>query len=169
MIDAKFSNPSKQLEAIFRHIAATRMAGMAMVNPALTVEALGFRVLGQDWVGVLITPWSMNLICLPSTDTEWKESLSGTRRALELPSGVYEFLTAHEDALGPYLTSSLFSPMFDFADMDQVRDVATAVLAEVFTPQAPEMTAPALPGLTTRLEQAVSRRGFLGAFLGNRS
>lgn len=171
MTDANLSSPSDRLEATFRHIAATRMAGMAMVNPALAVEAVGFRALGQDWVGVLITPWSMNLLCLPGPDTEWKEAPSGTKKELELPSGAYEFLTAHEDALGPYLTSSLFSPMFDFADMDQARAVATAALSEVFTSQAPEMPAPPLPGLTTKLEQPVSRRGFLGAFLGqgNRS
>lgn len=120
---------------------------------------------------VLITPCSMNLICLPGPHTDWEEAPSGTRRVMELPSGTYEFLIAHEEALGPYLTSSLFSPMFEFAGMDQAREVATAVLAEVFTPQAPETPAPPLPGLATQLEQPVSRRGFLGAVLGqgNRS
>lgn len=155
--------PASALEIAFRHIAATRMAGMAMVNPALAVEAVGFRPLGQDWMGVLVTPWSMNLICLPDADSEWEEASSGTRRVLELPSGAYEFLTAHEEALGPYLTSSLFSPMFDFADMAQAREVALAVLTQVFTPKLPQ--APA-PGLTGKLEQPVSRRGFLGAFMG---
>ena len=165
MTDVDLSNPADRLEAAFRHIAETRMAGMAMVNPALTVEAVDFRPLGQDWVGVLITPWSMNLISLPAADTHWEEASSGTKREMELPSGTYEFLTAHEAALGPYLTSSLFSPMFDFADMDQAREVATAVLAEVFTPQVPEVPPPPAPGLGTKLEQPVSRRGFLGAFL----
>lgn len=158
------NDPSCRLQAAFRHIADTRMAGMAMVNPALAVEAVGIRPWNGDWVGVLITPWSMNLICLPATDAEWEALPSGTKREVELPSGSYEFLTAHEDALGPYLTSSLFSPMFDFSDMGQARAVATAVLDEIFAPQAQE-SAPA-PVLTTKLEQPVSRRGFLGAFLG---
>lgn len=165
-------SPAGRLEAAFRHIAETRMAGMAMVNPALAVEAVGFRPLGQEWVGVLITPWSMNLIALPAADTpdsHWEEAPSGTKRERELPSGTYEFLTAHEAALGPYLTSSLFSPMFDFADMDQAREVATAVLDEIFTPQVPEVPPPPAPGLSTKLEQPVSRRGFLGAFLGQGS
>jgi len=162
----KGESPAGRLEAVFRHIADTRMAGMAMVNPALTVEAVGFRLMGQDWVGVLITPWSMNLVCLPGPATVWEETASGTRRDLELPSGTYDFLTAHEAALGPYLTSSLFSPMFEFADMDQARAVATAVLDEVFTVQVVETPRPPAPGLSTKLEQPVSRRGFLGAFLG---
>ncbi|MCP5277401.1 MAG: [NiFe]-hydrogenase assembly chaperone HybE [Thiobacillus sp.] len=159
-------NPAARLEAAFRHIAETRMAGMAMVTPALTVEAVGFRPWGPDWVGVLITPWFMSLVCLPGPNAAWEETSSGSNRDLELPSGTYGFLTAHEDALGPYLTSSLFSPMFGFEDMDQAREVATAALAEVFTPQAPQAPAPSLPGLTGKLEQPVSRRGFLGAFMG---
>lgn len=156
-------NPAARLEAAFRHIAETRMAGMAMVNPALAVEAVGFQSWNGDWLGVLVTPWFMSLVCLPGPDAVWEETSSGTKREMELPSGTYEFLTAHEDTLGPYLTSSLFSPMFEFADMGQAREVATAVLAEVFTPLAPE--APA-PGLTGTLERPVSRRGFLGAFVG---
>lgn len=166
MTDVHVASPPERLETVFRHIAATRMAGMAMVNPALAVEAVGFRPLGQDWVGVLITPWSMNLVCLPGPETGLETSSSGTRRDLDLPSGTYEFLTAHEESLGPYLTSSLFSPMFDFADMAQAREVASVVLAEVLTPLAPEAPPPPAPGMGAKLEQPVSRRGFLGAFLG---
>ncbi len=164
-LDIGEANPASRLEALFRHIAETRMAGMAMVNPALTVETLGFRPLGPDWVGVLITPWSMNLICLPGANVIWEASTSGTQRTLELPSGNYEFLTAHETDFGPYLSSSLFSPMFDFTDMDQARAVATAVLDEIFTPQTVEPPPPPAQGLNAKLEQPLSRRGFLGAFL----
>ncbi|MFZ3043135.1 MAG: [NiFe]-hydrogenase assembly chaperone HybE [Thiobacillus sp.] len=164
MIDAPTQHdPAFRLEAIFRAIAATRMAGMALLNPALDVEAVGFRRRGDAWVGVLITPWFMNLICLPDGATAGTLQASGTRREVELPSGTYEFLSAHEDELGPYLTSSLFSPMFAFPDMARAREMATAVLTEVFSPAAPD-AAPAV-GLVARLEQPVSRRGFLGALL----
>lgn len=157
-----------QLEAVFCRIAATRMAGVSLLNPALGVEAVGFRPWGTDWVGVLITPWFMNLICLPGPDAAWEIHSSGTRLDRELPSGVYEFLAADEDELGPYLTSSLFSPMFEFPDMDRAREVARAVLDELFTP-APE-SPPARPepeGLSAKLAQPVSRRGFFGALLGS--
>lgn len=169
---AKPDDPALRLEAIFRVIARTRMAGVAILNPALEVEAVGFRRHGDDWVGVLITPWFMSLICLPDAasakETQPRETQSsGTKREVALPSGAYEFLTAHEDELGPYLTSSLFSPMFEFPDMARVREVAAAVLAEVFTlpeSDAAPVTRPAV-GLVARLEQPVSRRGFLGALL----
>ncbi|MEW5786735.1 MAG: [NiFe]-hydrogenase assembly chaperone HybE [Pseudomonadota bacterium] len=161
-------NPSRFLEDVFRHISATRMAGVGLVNPALAVEAVGFRRWDNEWVGVLITPWFMSLICLPSPASTWYDVGSGTRRERTFPSGTYEFLTAQEEELGPYLTSSLFSPMFDFATMDQAREVAAAVLGEVFTPVTPEPPAPA-EGLNAKLEAPVSRRGFLGALLGGKA
>lgn len=160
-------NPAPQLEAVFEHIAATRMNGVAILNPALRVEAIGFRRWGDDWVGVLITPWFMSLICLPGPSAAWENPSSGTGRDVELPSGICEFLTAHEDELGAYLTSSLFSPMFEFPDMTRAREVAVAILAEVFTPAGPAVVPPAPTpvGLSAKLEQPLSRRGFLGAFL----
>jgi [NiFe] hydrogenase assembly HybE family chaperone len=164
-----------RLEQVFRQIAATRMAGVSLLNPALAVEAVGFRPWHGDWVGVLVTPWFMNLICLPGPDAAWETRASGTRLDRELPSGVYEFLAADEDELGPYLSSSLFSPMFEFPDMDQAREVARAVLDELFTPVAeapaeaqsnPKANTEAeTAGLTAKLAQPVSRRGFFGALL----
>jgi [NiFe] hydrogenase assembly HybE family chaperone len=146
---------------VFRDIAATRMAGVSLLNPALVVEAIGFRLWQGDWIGVLITPWFMNLISLPGPDSIWEPQSSGTRRELELPAGVYEFLDAHEAALGHYRTCSIFSPVFEFPDMARAREVAEAVMAELFkaaTPPAPE-------GLQAKLEQPLSRRGFFGALL----
>ncbi len=159
-------NPSARLEAVFRHIAATRMAGMGLLNPALAVEAVDLRPWRGDWVGVLITPWFMNLICLPGPETAWQALSSGSKRDVELPAGSYEFLAAEEDELGPYLSSSLFSPMFDFADMDAARAVARAVLEAVFTPAPPQAEPPSAPvGLSAKLEQRVDRRGFFGGLL----
>jgi [NiFe] hydrogenase assembly HybE family chaperone len=168
MIDAPTpDSPASRLETVFRHIADTRMAGVALLNPALAVEAAGFRRWGDSWVGVLITPWFMSLICLPDAASAWPIDASGTKRDVALPSGSYAFLCAHEVALGPYLTSSLFSPMFEFPDMDRARTVAAAAIAEVFTMPEPEMAsvAHAPAGLADRLAQPVSRRGFLGALL----
>lgn len=157
-------NPAAALETVFRQIAATRMAGVSILNPALDVEAVGFRSWRGDWVGVLITPWFMNLICLPGPDSTREAQSSGSRQDVELPSGHYEFLSADEDELGHYLTSSLFSPMFEFPDMERARTVAEAVLAEIFAPAAPE-PAPEPVGLAAKLDQPVSRRGFFGALL----
>lgn len=57
--------------------------------------------------------------------------------------------------------------MFDFQTMDEAREVAATILAEVFTPAArsPESAAAAPQGLEAKLERPVSRRGFVAALL----
>lgn len=42
---------AQKLEAVFGEIARTRMAGMPIVNPALRVEAVGFREGEARWAG----------------------------------------------------------------------------------------------------------------------
>ena len=162
------ANPAARLEAVFRHIATTRMAGVGLLNEVLDVEAVGFRLHQGQWLGVLITPWFMNLIGMPVAEPVWQGQTLGSKVDVELPAGCYEFLVAEEDELGPYLTNSLYSPMFGFADMDQARSVAESVLTALFTPAEPAGV-PEPAGLQARLQQPLGRRGFFGALLGGGS
>jgi [NiFe] hydrogenase assembly HybE family chaperone len=161
-------SPAAALEVAFRHIADTRMVGLPFLNPALAVEAAGFRLWGGDWLGVLITPWFMNLICLPGAGRTWADDAGGGRQVRELPKGEVEFLAAREERIGPYLSCSLFSAMGGFQDMDQARAVAQAVMKELFDPAREPADPPGpKPAQVTpgRLERPVSRRGFLSALL----
>jgi [NiFe] hydrogenase assembly HybE family chaperone len=168
-------SPVSRLEAVFRDIAATRMAGLPILNPALEVAAVGFRHWRDGWYGALVTPWFMNLIGIPDAPDEAAELGSGTRRVRPLPSGEYEFLSAHEEAFGAYWTSSLVSPMSQFDDMASAIAVAESVMETLFKPEddspapaiatnAPDSSAVPV-GLSARLEQPLSRRGFFAALL----
>lgn len=59
------------LEHAFTTIAHERMAGLPVLNPNLSVEAIGFeRVAGAadeagHALGILATPWFMSLVWLP--------------------------------------------------------------------------------------------------------
>ena len=46
-------------------IQRERMADIPLLNPALEVQAVGFSVWEAYCLGVLITPWFMNLMLLP--------------------------------------------------------------------------------------------------------
>lgn len=145
-------DPSALLEATFGRIAAERMAGLPIVNPALAVAAVGFRPWQDYWLGVLVTPWFMNLLARPSVPDDAPEL---TRRVFELPAGQYEFTLAREEGIGAYLACSLISPMSQFTSQAEALAVAEAVLEQVFQAPAATAEAPADPG----------RRGFLRAFL----
>jgi [NiFe] hydrogenase assembly HybE family chaperone len=127
-------DPSALLEVTFARIHETRMAGLPFVNPALRVEAVGFRRWEGLWLGVLITPWFMNLMLLPCAATEhaWPQVRYGESLAYRLPAGVFEFIRAQEPPLGDYQSCSLFSPMAVFADQAGARATAMAALAALF-------------------------------------
>ena len=145
------------------------MQGVPILNPALSVEAVGFRHWNEHWLGVLITPWFMNLWLMPRVSAKWPTITAGASRHHVFPAGVFEFLGGHETTLGDYQACSLFSPMFDFADhtaahatavaaLDALFDVANRELGEV---HAPPQSAAAAPEHALPAARAVSKRDFL--------
>lgn len=122
------SEIQRVLEASFNQILQTRMQGLPMVNPKLMVRALGFGKISQDWLGVLITPWCMNLLLIPDKDSDWQEKQPGIKFERKFPYGDFEFTVANESGLGIYAQCSLFSPMFQFADQDAAVTAAKAAL-----------------------------------------
>jgi [NiFe] hydrogenase assembly HybE family chaperone len=145
--------PDAALQSAFGHIARQRMAGVPIVNPALKVEAVGFRPWNEHWLGVLVTPWFMNLWLMPRVVAHWKPITAGTSRHYVFPAGVFEFIGGFEATIGDYQACSLFSPMFDFADPDAARAVAAAAREALLVepPGAPaEATKPAAAHMTKR-------------------
>jgi len=132
------------LQLAFRRIAATRMLDMPLRNAALEVEAVGFRAWQGHEVGVLITPWSVSLVVLPGGAL--RPLTLDERQSWQFPSGSYEFMGGNEPECGPYHFCSLFSPPGELADHAQAREVAAAVMEQLF-----------------RGARTVSRRALLGA------
>ncbi len=122
-----------QLEALYREIEQTRMEGVPILNPDLSVAAIGFEEYGTSYLGVLLTPWFMNLILVPVDQDEFAQGglKVGDKTTVALPAGQVEFIVGHEDSLGFSMACSLFSPVFEFEDQDAMLETAKAVLAEV--------------------------------------
>lgn len=128
------------LVAEFREIHASRMRDVPFTNRALHVEAVDFRLWEGQGLGVLITPWMMSLVLLPGPADDWSGSATGESVVMHFPSGEYEFIHACRPGLGPYRSCSLFSPMGEFASQLQAKEVARAVLVELFNPANREET-----------------------------
>jgi [NiFe] hydrogenase assembly HybE family chaperone len=148
-----------ELAALFMHIAHTRMAGVPVLNPALQVEAIGFECLppceGEAaGLGILLTPWFMNLVRLPLQRDDSAARVGRTHEEL-LAGQRFEFIGAHEAAIGAFSACSLFSPMFEFTDQSTARATALEVLAQLRKPPLPE------PVSTTHTKPVPARRSFL--------
>lgn len=139
------ANPRAQaLAQRFREIAETRMRGLPLLHPALEVEAVGFawQQIDPDAVtgllGILITPWCMNLVWL----ADQPAPAEGTVREYRIGEQRLDFISVHDEVFGPYQSCSLFSPMFDFNDARSARDTANHVLSLL---RRPPVQAPANP------------------------
>ena len=145
------------LEQLFNQVACTRMRDVPVQNLALRVQALGFAPVPDEpemLLGVLVTPWFMNLVRLPTRPGLPEESLLavGQKATRTVGQQFFEFVGAFEPEMGAFEVCSLFSPMFEFANHAAAADTANDILHLLRTPVKPTTsTAPTLP----------SRRGFL--------
>lgn len=134
---------AERLDAHFRSVLADRMRDVPILNASLSVESCGWRRHASGWLGVMITPWCMNLVLLESSTagSEVSEpgqvSVADTPRNGEsclktFPAGEYHFTVNHDATAGVWLSCSLFSPMFEFSDQEFARDVAHSALLALF-------------------------------------
>jgi [NiFe] hydrogenase assembly HybE family chaperone len=122
------ADPSSAVEQAFRRIEAERMAGLPFCNAALRVEAVGFAIHDEQWLGVLVTPWAMNLMLLPATAATWISAPEGRRLMIRYPAGEFAFLGGGEQEIGEYLACPLFASMDQFIDQETARLTAHASL-----------------------------------------
>lgn len=120
----------------YRRVQTERMQGIPILNPALAVEAVGFAwndagdggaPVGE---GVLITPWFMSLVRLPAA-LEDHGGRVARKSVHAFGSERFEFIGAHDPAIGYHETCALFSPMGDFNSQAQAVETALASLALV--------------------------------------
>ncbi|WP_339114422.1 [NiFe]-hydrogenase assembly chaperone HybE [Thioclava sp. GXIMD2076] len=122
----------RNLIADFREIWNSTMRDVPLSNKALSVEAVGFRAHEGRGLGVLFSPWFMNLVLLPGADEDWSGLKAGAKEMVDFPSGCYEFIHNTRAQTGGYKACSLFSPMEEFQTQIQAREVAQAIMAELF-------------------------------------
>ena len=133
----------QQLVAQFRHIGATRMDGVPVLHPGLQVAAVGFEpdAANGGAVGVLLTPWFMNLVWMPPqpAPADAPPPLRvGELRVRNVGNASFDFIGAHEDGIGAFEACSLFSPMFEFEDQAAALATAQAVLDQLRALPEPE-------------------------------
>lgn len=154
----------------YRHVQTERMQGIPLLNPALLVEAVGF-----EWAvaleeaaepvaeGVLITPWFMSLLRLPSMNLPHGNRV-GRKAVRDFGSERFDFIGAHDPAIGYHETCALFSPMNGFSSQNLARETALASLALVRPQPEPDAVPPvAAEPLPARRAFFMARRPDAGA------
>lgn len=119
---------SEQIEQTFNKIHIENMQGIPILNPAIEVQALGFQEIDGRVLGIIITPWLMNVVILPKEDEDWSQMQLGDKRPHEFASRTYKFMLNEIDGIGLCQTHSLYSPMREFRCHQQAVAAAQAFL-----------------------------------------
>ncbi len=130
---------------------ALAMKGMPIYNPTIAVEAVGFKEHEGRKIGVMVTPWFMNLTVLPS-ETDKSVWLEGETLRLNLPSGSFDLMISDLPNFGLVGCCSLFSMMTDFTDHEAAQIAAVAVTDALLQKDEPE----------PQPSPSISRRKLLG-------
>ena len=128
------NDPSGRVAAAYRAVHEERMRDLPFLNPAVAVEAVGFRPWQGAWLGALVTPWSINILLVPGEPSAWVPLAPGAERFVDFPAGTYRFAAGEVPGLGEVHGCSLFSPVQQFADHEAARIAATAALEALLDP-----------------------------------
>lgn len=140
-----------QLEQGFATVEP-RMRALGLARAGLRVQALGFEPLAEEpglLLGVLVTPWCLNLVLLPLQHCDRPGPTLACPR--HFGDWALEFQPATLAEPGAYASCGLFSDMARFADQAAAQATGEASLQALR--DAAAGVAPAAP--------SPSRRGFL--------
>jgi [NiFe] hydrogenase assembly HybE family chaperone len=113
---------------LFERIHREQMAGLPLLNKALSVTTLGFQEFEGRILGMLITPWMMSLVRFPGPQDDWQAQALGSKHSVTFPNGNYRFLINVIDELGVCQMHSLHSPMHPFGNQAAAVSEATAFM-----------------------------------------
>jgi len=105
---------SALLKQVFTRIQYDQMAGIPILNNRLRVQTLGFQVYRGRCIGLLITPWLMNLMIFPGEGEDWSSLKLGSKQERSFPANSYNCMVNEVDGIGLYQSHSLYSPMREF-------------------------------------------------------
>ena len=118
------------------------MRELPIYNDKIAIEAIDFRAFGEDeLLGVVLTPWFMNLMLLPIEPEPMDMAEIGRPVEVALPAGKRTFVIGGDEVVGLYKAHSLHSPVLNFTLPGQAHAEARRMLALLMTPPAQERAA----------------------------
>ena len=133
--DVGIAKLERRLGVLVRHFRelAPGMSDLPLYNQKVSVEAVDFLPFGGMGLGVLVTPWFINLKFLPLDPVPFETENVGRVMTVELPAGQRAFALGGDEVTGLYWSHCIMSPLTDTLDHAAAVAVARSRLARVLT------------------------------------
>ena len=125
---------AERFAEVFEKVHREQMQGLPLLNTRLRVETFGFQPHKGRIIGILITPWLMNVVMLPAEGDDWDGMELGHKQPQDFPAGTYKFMINEVEGIGRYQTHSLYSPMREFTSQGHAVAAAEAFLRQAMEP-----------------------------------
>lgn len=146
----------------FAQIGRDRIEGMPIYNEHLQVEAIDFQPCPDGLLGVLITPWFINIILLPENDMRWQSSEVGTKHVCKLDSGIFEFVLGEDEEVGYYLFRTVISPTHCLKSQTTAQATARKALQDLLIKEEDSRTGRSEHiELSPAMQENMGRRDFI--------
>lgn len=122
---------AEKLTECFEVIYKERMKDIPIINTELDVEAVEFQIFEGRTIGMMVTPWFINLIMLPKEGDTWDQGKPGDKDIYHFPGKDCEMMINEVDGYGFCKTFSLFSPVKDFNNQEAARVAAAIFLRDL--------------------------------------
>ncbi|MDV7340268.1 [NiFe]-hydrogenase assembly chaperone HybE [Terasakiella sp. A23] len=122
---------TQKLETCFNTILVENMQGINILNHELEVEAIEFTKWDGRVMGMVVTPWFVNLIMLPNDEDDWHTLPMGQKKTFNFPSKDLDMMVNEIEGFGYCRTYSLYSPCKDLPNQESARIAAAMFLRDL--------------------------------------
>lgn len=129
--DPQCQNVATQIEECFNRIHIENMQGIKILNNELDVEAIEFQKFEDRIIGMILTPWMINLVMLPNEEDDWDGRTLGERSKFQFPQQELVMMINEIEGFGYCKTFSLHSPVNDFPNQESARIAAAMFLRDL--------------------------------------
>ncbi|PJG83680.1 hydrogenase-2 assembly chaperone [Caviibacterium pharyngocola] len=116
-------DPSSLLQRAMEKIVPT-MQDLPFYRRDIACFCPKFTLYENQWLGALLTPWTLSLVVLPGPGQQWENRTVGDKLVLRLPYKDLVFTVSHLDDIPQYLSCSLQSPLDPSLTAEQAEKLA---------------------------------------------
>lgn len=126
------SNPASIFEQAYRQVYEKSMQDIPFINRQIQIELIGVGRWQHFWRGMMLTPWSMNLLLIPACEAGCIHASKGSESQYPLPQGWFPFVASSVGVTGAFWQSSLFSDMRLFESHMAAKATGEEVIRQLF-------------------------------------